>query len=143
MNQIVLAALLFLALQFGAQAEVIWESVTQSVTDSQSITVDVDKSSIRQRDGLRQGWFRVNVIPPTLATNGKEYSSAVQMHLANCKHGETSMLNVIAYKEFDLQGDIVQRIQLDRSSAILQFTEPSPESVRRALLDQLCGVKLK
>lgn len=84
----------------------------------------------------------MNVMPPNLATNGKEYSSAVLLHLANCKQGEITLLKVTAYREIDLQGDVVERIQIERSSAIFQLSEPSPESIRRAVRDVLCQGKL-
>lgn len=135
------AAVLVLASMSSVQAVVIWEPVSQSASASQTITVDVDKSSIRQRDGMRQGWFRWNHMPSARTSDGKEFSSAAQLHLANCQQGEIALLQVTAYKEIDLQGDLVETLRMERSSAIRRLSEPNPESIGRAVLDALCRQK--
>lgn len=138
-----ITAILSMTLLSGVHAAVIWEPIAQSATSAQSVTVDADKSSFRQRDKYRQGWFRINYLPSTKTDDGKDFSSSVQLRMADCKQGELALLQVTAFREVDLKGDIVEKIVIDRSYAISQLLETGPGSINRAVLDTLCARQQK
>lgn len=101
-------------------------------------SVEVDRSSIRARDGYRQGWTRWNHIPQK-EHKGRKYTSALVLYHADCKNSEMTYSQANYYAGTDGEGEQVLTENYPRASLAKDMQEQAPGTVGEQVLKALCG----
>lgn len=132
---------------FGTASAANWVIVAGTEwppTEKTDLVVEVDASSIRWRDGFRQGWVRyTHQQPKPTAIYGKTALSQTGLMIFDCKNEESATLQSSEYAGRFGTGESVSSRKISREIAVKNMASEIPDSFGDGVLKYVCKAPLQ
>lgn len=103
----------------------------------QNMIVFVDSESIKPiQSGYMKAWFLNSYAKPQ-SHRGKKYRSTKELVYVGCESTTMAIIAVSYYKDAVGQGEVVD--SYDTPAALVEYSEPPPDSIGEAMVKTACG----
>lgn len=125
-----------------------WVNLSAGKTSSDSIdekiSIQIDASSIRERNGMRQAWWRQNFFPVRPGTTpAHNIGSILFLHLFDCKNAEAAIFESVLFTRQFSAGDESFGVKLSRGEALKIMRSALPGSIGEDVLAYVCAYPLQ